>query len=62
LYCLFVDDFDSHSQEIDPAQEIEEKDILGMGGDEFSIFKDLAGSLPGIDEAMGFGEVMKYGQ
>lgn len=51
--CLFT------LEEIDPTQEIAEQDILGMAGDEFSLFKDLAGSLPGIDEAMSFGEVMR---
>jgi len=51
--------------EIDPTQEIEEKDILSqgnIGGDEFQTFKDLAGSIPGIDDAMAFAEVMRLVQ
>lgn len=48
-----------YAMEIDPTQEIEEKDILG-GSEDFAGFKELVGSIPGIDEAMGFAEVMRY--
>jgi len=51
-----------YAMEIDPTQEIEEKDILGGSGDDFGGFKDLIGSIPGIDEAMGFAEVMRLVQ
>jgi arsenite-transporting ATPase len=51
-----------YAMEIDPTQEIEEKDILGGGADDFGGFKDLIGSIPGIDEAMGFAEVMRLVQ
>jgi arsenite-transporting ATPase len=51
-----------YAMEIDPAQELEEKDILGSGNDEFQAFKELATSIPGIDEAMGFAEVMRLVQ
>jgi len=48
------------AMEIDPAQEAEEKEIFG--GDDNAFFKELAHSIPGIDEAMGFAEVMKLVQ
>jgi len=49
-----------YAMEIDPTQEVEEKDVLG--GNDMKFFKDLIGSVPGIDEAMGFAEVMKLVQ
>jgi len=49
-----------YAMEIDPTQEVEEKDVLG--GNDMKFFKDLVGSVPGIDEAMGFAEVIKLVQ
>jgi len=43
--------------EIDPSKEADEKEILGE--DQFAFMKDLVMAIPGIDEAMAFGEVMK---
>jgi len=57
-----VKGFDNlYAMEIDPTQEIEEKEILG-GEDDFKFFKDLVAAIPGIDEAMGFAEVMRLVQ
>jgi len=50
-----------YGMEIDPTIEEEEKDVLG-GNQESKIFQDLAASIPGIDEAMSFAEVMKQVQ
>lgn len=44
-------------QEIDPSKEADEKEILGE--EQFGFLKELVMSIPGIDEAMAFGEVMK---
>jgi len=49
------------AMEIDPTQEIEEKEIFNTTGDN-EFFRELAYSIPGIDEAMSFAEVMKLVQ
>jgi len=49
------------AMEIDPTQEIEEKEIFSTNGDN-EFFRELAYSIPGIDEAMSFAEVMKLVQ
>lgn len=57
-----VQGFDNlYAMEIDPSQEAEEKEIFGSDSDQ-AFFKELAYSIPGIDEAMGFAEVMKLVQ
>ncbi len=43
-------------QEVDPNPE--NARLMG-GDDESSFLTDLAGSIPGIDEAMSFAEVMR---
>ncbi len=43
-------------QEVDPNPE---NARLAAGDDESSFLTDLAGSIPGIDEAMSFAEVMR---
>lgn len=50
-----------YAMEIDPAQEAEEKEIFKQDTDN-AFFKEIAYSIPGIDEAMGFAEVMKLVQ
>ena len=44
------------AQEVDPNPE---NARLTGGDDESSFLTDLAGSIPGIDEAMSFAEVMR---
>jgi len=46
------------AMEIDPSQEDEEKEIFSSEADT-KFFKEMASSIPGIDEAMAFSEVMK---
>jgi arsenite-transporting ATPase len=49
------------AMEVDPSQEATEKEIFkGIADNE--LFKELAYSIPGIDEAMSFAEVMKLVQ
>lgn len=45
-------------QEVDPTIEAPEDDPL-LGGAGGGLFQDIATSIPGIDEAMSFAEVMK---
>jgi arsenite-transporting ATPase len=57
-----VNGFDNlFAMEIDPTQEAEEKEIFHSSGDN-EFFRELAYSIPGIDEAMSFAEVMKLVQ
>jgi len=48
----------SPPQEVDPTIEVPED----VSGDESarSMFQEITGAIPGIDEAMSFAEVMKY--
>jgi len=50
------------AMEIDPTLEQEDMDLLNKNSPEAAIFQDLAVSIPGIDEAMSFAEVMKQVQ
>jgi len=57
-----INGFDNlYAMEIDPSQEAEEKEIFNTAADN-EFFKELAYSIPGIDEAMSFAEVMKLVQ
>jgi len=57
-----VNGFDNlFAMEIDPTQEAEEKEIFHSSTDN-EFFRELAYSIPGIDEAMSFAEVMKLVQ
>ena len=61
LYCMEVDST-SGSAEWDLAESTAAASGMDMGGLEGglgSIMKDLVKSVPGIDEAMAFGELMK---
>jgi len=49
-----------YAMEIDPTLEIETGDVIGDGTQ--SVISDLASSIPGIDEAMSFAELMKQVQ
>lgn len=54
-----VDGFTNlYAMEIDPAKEADEKELFNE--ETFGFIKELAMSIPGIDEAMAFAEVMKY--
>ena len=44
-------------QEVDPSPDTEDLESLEEGAGSF--LTDLAGSIPGIDEAMSFAEVMR---
>ena len=44
-------------QEIDPNPDV--SDVAGGEGDAGSFLSEIASSIPGIDEAMSFAEVMK---
>lgn len=50
-----------YQKEVDPNMDPEETTKELIGGDEglLSMIKDMSASLPGIDEAMGFVNVMK---
>jgi len=50
-----------YAMEIDPTIEQEETDFLDKSQDQ-QLFQELAVSIPGIDEAMSFAEVMKQVQ
>ena len=51
-----VNGFDNlYAMEVDPTPDVEGLDADSAGG----FLGDLAGSIPGIDEAMSFAEVMK---
>lgn len=47
-----------YAMEIDPSKEADEKELFNE--ETFGFIKELAMSIPGIDEAMAFAEVMKY--
>eukprot|EP00891_Asterochloris_glomerata_P009980 jgi/Astpho2/9980/Aster-06791 len=49
-----------YAMEIDPTPE--EGDTDGLGGESGSFLGELAGAIPGIDEAMSFAEVMRQVQ
>ncbi|UZJ54417.1 hypothetical protein CBS101457_003737 [Exobasidium rhododendri] len=60
-----VNGFDNLSaMEIDPTSSIQEmieqSDAQGGGGAMSSMMQDLAFAIPGVDEAMGFAEIMKH--
>lgn len=44
-------------QEVDP--KVEKLEIEGLSDEDGGLMKELASSIPGIDEAMSFAEVMK---
>ena len=50
-----------YAMEIDPSAGLEEEEGTPGGGEEGmgAIFGELSSALPGIDEAMGFAQVMK---
>jgi len=50
------------AMEIDPTIELEDRDIFENFSPEAQMFQDMAFSIPGIDEAMSFAEVMKQVQ
>lgn len=55
-----VTGFDNlYAMEIDPTLELESGDVLDSNQ---SLFSELASSIPGIDEAMSFAELMKQVQ
>lgn len=58
LYCMEVDSSGSNDLENLANQVSAEGDALGMG----SFMQDMLSSVPGIDEAMAFGELMKMVQ
>jgi arsenite-transporting ATPase len=41
---------------VDPTVDTDDLQIKGLGG---GMFSDLANSIPGIDEAMSFAEMLK---
>jgi len=60
-----VNGFDNlFAMEIDPSgsiqEMIEQTDENGAGGAMGSMMQDLAFAIPGVDEAMGFAEIMKH--
>jgi arsenite-transporting ATPase len=48
-----------YAMEINPTIESDQYDLLGS---DFSFIKELTSSIPGIDEAMGFAQIMKLVQ
>ncbi|KOM57388.1 hypothetical protein LR48_Vigan11g042100 [Vigna angularis] len=46
----------SHGEEVDPT--VDHEDMGGADGMD-SLFSELAGAIPGIDEAMSFAEMLK---
>ncbi|GAQ83446.1 P-loop containing nucleoside triphosphate hydrolases superfamily protein [Klebsormidium nitens] len=48
-----------YAMEVDPTVEVDDLQIEGLGG---GMFSDLANSIPGIDEAMSFAEMLKLVQ
>ena len=59
-----VADFENlYAMEVDPNESQESMQALaGEGGEDASFLQEIAGSIPGIDEAMSFAEVMKQVQ
>ncbi|PRP76427.1 Arsenite-Antimonite (ArsAB) Efflux Family [Planoprotostelium fungivorum] len=58
-----VQGFDNlHAMEIDPNLENNEEFLNNAGGEGNNFLKDIAQSIPGIDEAMSFAEMMKLVQ
>lgn len=51
-----------YAMEVDPSAPAEELEALGAGEVEGGFLTELAGSIPGIDEAVSFAEVMKQVQ
>ncbi|CEP03329.1 ATPase ASNA1 like protein [Plasmodiophora brassicae] len=50
------------AMEIDPTVELDDNDVLGVAGANMSLISDIVSSVPGIDEAMSFAELMKQVQ
>jgi arsenite-transporting ATPase len=50
----------SHHQEIDPAIKLEESEWMEAGSE--GLISEIISSVPGIDEAMSFAELLKYVQ